>query len=63
MTERLAVVVLASGRRSLKGFVATVGMTVADWPVAETDPFANANTPEELAALQPLQGALAAANP
>ncbi len=44
---------LESGRRSLKGFAAAVGMTVVDWPVVETDPFANANTLEELAALQP----------
>ncbi|TAJ70281.1 MAG: molybdenum cofactor guanylyltransferase [Phenylobacterium sp.] len=54
---------LATGRRSLKGFAATVGMRVVDWPLAETDPFANANTPEELAALQPPPSALVARNP
>lgn len=44
---------LATGRRSLGGFAAVVGMTAVDWPYAEFDPFANANTPGELAALQP----------
>lgn len=52
---------LASGRRSLKGFAATVGMTVVDWSVSDADVFANANTPEDLAALQPDLGALAVA--
>lgn len=51
---------LASGARSLKGFAATVGMTAVDWPVSELDAFANANTPEDLEALQPVSGALAA---
>lgn len=41
------------GRASLRGFAETCGMVVADWPCeAGADPFANANTPEELAALQ-----------
>jgi molybdopterin-guanine dinucleotide biosynthesis protein A len=44
---------LASGRRSLNGFAVAVGLTVVDWPVGGVDPFANANTPEELEALQP----------
>lgn len=44
---------LATGRRSLNGFATAVGATTVDWPVAGTDPFANANTPDELAALQP----------
>ncbi len=43
---------LASGRRSLKGFAGAVGMTLASWPAAGMDPFANANTPAELDALQ-----------
>ena len=49
---------LATGRRSLNGFAAAVGMTTVEWPVLETDPFANANTPEELQALQPVRSAL-----
>jgi molybdopterin-guanine dinucleotide biosynthesis protein A len=44
---------LASGRRSLRGLAETMGMTVVDWSFTAGDPFANANTPEELAALQP----------
>ncbi len=43
---------LATGRRSLNGFATAVGMTAVDWLVVGSDPFANANTPEELAALQ-----------
>jgi molybdopterin-guanine dinucleotide biosynthesis protein A len=40
-------------RASLRGFAETCGMAVADWPCApDADPFANANTPEELAALE-----------
>lgn len=50
---------LASGRRSLKGFAATLGMAVVDWPLGDVDAFANANTPEELAMLQPDPGAIA----
>lgn len=52
---------LASGRRSLKGFAATVGMTVVDWPGADIDVFANANTPEDLVALQLDFGVIAVA--
>jgi len=44
---------LATGRRSLKGFAGAVGMTVVVWSVAKVDPFANANTPADLDALQP----------
>jgi molybdopterin-guanine dinucleotide biosynthesis protein A len=47
---------LASGRRSLHGFAEACGMAVADWTHDGDDPFANANTPEELAALQPRTG-------
>jgi len=44
---------LATGA-SLRGFAADCGMVRVDWdPDPEGDPFANANTPEELAALQP----------
>lgn len=50
--DRLAAY-LASGRRSLRGFAADCGMQVVDWEAADPDPFANANTPEDLAALQP----------
>lgn len=44
---------IAAGRSSLKGFAEACGMAVVDWPAGEHDPFANANTPEDLAALQP----------
>lgn len=43
---------LASGQRSLKGFAATLGMARVEWSAEEEDPFANANTPEELSSLQ-----------
>ena len=45
---------LATGRRSLNGFAATLGMSPVDWSAMGGDRFANANTPEELATLQPL---------
>jgi molybdopterin-guanine dinucleotide biosynthesis protein A len=51
---------LASGQRSLKGFAAKVGMTVVEWPASRRDAFVNANTPEDLAALQPRRGHVAA---
>lgn len=54
---------LATGRRSLTGFAAAVGMTAVDWPFTEIDPFANAKTPDELDALQPDRGAFAHADP
>ena len=62
-TEALDVlpVYVASGRRSLKGFAAAAGMSVAAWAVTATDPFVNANTPAELGALQPARGPLVAA--
>jgi len=44
---------LATGRRSLHGFAEACGMAVVDWQTSDGDPFANANTPEDLAALQP----------
>jgi molybdopterin-guanine dinucleotide biosynthesis protein A len=43
---------LATGRRSLNGFAAAAGMTTVDWPVDGGDPFANANTLEDLQALR-----------
>ena len=54
---------LATGRRSLSGFAAAVGMTAVDWPFTENDPFANANTPDELDALQPDRSTFARADP
>lgn len=48
---------IASGAASLAGLAGAVGMSVVEWPAGEADPFANANTPEELDALQPNQGA------
>jgi molybdopterin-guanine dinucleotide biosynthesis protein A len=44
---------LASGARSLRGFAETCGAVTVTWPTEPFDPFANANTPEELEALQP----------
>ncbi|MFN3582657.1 DUF454 family protein [Phenylobacterium sp.] len=44
---------LASGRASLRGFAADCGMVEVEWPAEPEDPFAGANTPEELTALQP----------
>jgi molybdopterin-guanine dinucleotide biosynthesis protein A len=44
---------LASGARSLRGFAEACHAVVVEWSTAPADPFANANTPEELAALQP----------
>jgi molybdopterin-guanine dinucleotide biosynthesis protein A len=43
----------ASGRSSLKDFAGELCMTIVGWDPAGGDPFANANTPAELAALQP----------
>jgi molybdopterin-guanine dinucleotide biosynthesis protein A len=42
---------LASGRRSLRGFAELCGAATVDWPLGLHPLFANANTPEELAAL------------
>ena len=42
----------AAGRASLKGFATELGHTVVEWDAEGGDPFFNANTPEELAALQ-----------
>lgn len=43
---------LARGKRSLRGFSEACGAVAVEWAVDPVDPFANANTPEELAALQ-----------
>lgn len=40
-------------RASLRGFAETCGMAVTDWPCApDADPFANVNTPADLAAVE-----------
>lgn len=44
---------LASGGRSLRGFAEACDASIVDWEVAACDPFANCNTPDELAALEP----------
>jgi molybdopterin-guanine dinucleotide biosynthesis protein A len=44
---------LETGARSLRGFAEACAAVVVEWPAAPADPFANANTPEDLAALQP----------
>lgn len=47
----------ASGRRSLKGFAATVGFCPVEWPAEPFDPFYNINRSEDLAqAERRLQG-------
>lgn len=43
----------ASGGRSLKGLAGELCMAIVAWEPDDADPFANANTPDELAALQP----------
>lgn len=43
----------AAGHRSLKGLAGELCMAIVAWDAGDADPFANANTPEELAALQP----------
>lgn len=42
-----------AGGRSLTGLAGALCMTTVEWEAGDADPFANANTPEELAALQP----------
>jgi molybdopterin-guanine dinucleotide biosynthesis protein A len=44
---------LASGRSSLIGFAEACGMARVDWPQGGLDPFANANTRDDLVRLQP----------
>ena len=43
---------LASGRSSLKGFAAEVGMVEVDWPASPFDPFFNVNNNADLAAAE-----------
>jgi molybdopterin-guanine dinucleotide biosynthesis protein A len=43
---------LATGRRSLEGFADFAGFVPVEWTIEDHDPFANINTPEELAAAQ-----------
>ncbi len=43
---------LATGRRSVRGFGEACGLTAVEWPTDAGDPFAGANTPEELDALR-----------
>lgn len=50
---------IATGRSSLYGFAQLVGCQVVDWGEATPDPFANANTPDELARLAAVQRRLA----
>jgi len=40
---------LASGRSSLKGFAAQVGMVEVEWPASPFDPFFNVNSADDLA--------------
>jgi len=42
-----------AGRRSLMGFAEACAAVTVDWDAGPPDPFAGANTPEELAALLP----------
>ena len=43
---------LASGRSSLKGFAAQVGMVEVEWPASPFDPFFNVNSADDLAAAE-----------
>jgi molybdopterin-guanine dinucleotide biosynthesis protein A len=43
---------LAAGRSSLRGFADICGGVVAAWPATDRDPFANINTPQDLARLR-----------
>jgi molybdopterin-guanine dinucleotide biosynthesis protein A len=43
---------LASGRSSLKGFAAQVGMVEVEWPASPFDPFFNINSADDLAAAE-----------
>lgn len=45
----------ASGGRSLRGFAEACDAAMVDWGDLAPDPFAGANTPAELAALQPMR--------
>ena len=44
---------LAAGRRSLRGFAKACGASIVEWPAGDLDPFADADTPEDLARLRP----------
>jgi molybdopterin-guanine dinucleotide biosynthesis protein A len=44
---------VATGRSSLRGFAEVCGVVVVAWPDGEPDPFANLNTPQDLARLRP----------
>lgn len=50
---------VATGRSSLYGFAEFVGRRVVDWGEGAPDPFANANTLDELAGLEAAQRRLA----
>lgn len=43
---------LARGKSSLWGFAQALGMATVTWPVSPADPFRNANTASDLAALE-----------
>lgn len=43
---------LATGKRSLRGFAATVGAAAIEWDGEPADPFFNINSPEDLAAAE-----------
>lgn len=45
----------ASGGRSLRGLAQACGAAIVDWGDIAPDPFAGANTPEELDTLQPMR--------
>jgi molybdopterin-guanine dinucleotide biosynthesis protein A len=45
---------VAGGQSSLRGFAERIGMAIVEWPPTQPDPFTNANTPDDLAALERL---------
>ncbi|MBC2668368.1 molybdenum cofactor guanylyltransferase [Novosphingobium piscinae] len=43
---------IETGGRALRGYAETVGLALVDWPANGPDPFANLNTPADLAAAE-----------
>lgn len=43
---------IGAGGRALRGYAETVGLAPVDWPAVGPDPFANLNTPADLAAAE-----------
>ncbi len=50
--SHLLALLSVSGPRHVSGFAQSIGMRYVDFPVGDHDPFANINTPDELAKLR-----------